>query len=64
MHVYFNRVRISTGAGKSSVILALLRIVELDSGSIFIDDRDISTLHLDALRRAISVIPQGMCARH
>ena len=47
-----------TGAGKSSVILALLRIVELDKGSVKIDGRDIATLHLDTLRQAISIIPQ------
>jgi len=47
-----------TGAGKSSVILALLRIVELDKGSVKIDGRNIATLHLDTLRQAISIIPQ------
>lgn len=47
-----------TGAGKSSLLSALLRIVELDSGSIHIDGIDISNIGLHALRSKIAVIPQ------
>ena len=47
-----------TGAGKSSVMVALFRIVELVSGSISIDDVDISKLGLNDVRNAISIIPQ------
>ena len=47
-----------TGAGKSSLMLALFRIVELAEGSILIDGIDISELPLDQLRRSISIIPQ------
>ncbi len=47
-----------TGAGKSSVMVALFRIVELVSGSISIDDIDISKLGLNDVRNAISIIPQ------
>ena len=47
-----------TGAGKSSLILGLLRIVEADCGSVSIDGVDISTLSLDFMRQSIAVIPQ------
>ena len=47
-----------TGAGKSSLVVALLRLVELDGGCIFIDGRSISELGLNVLRSAIAVIPQ------
>eukprot|EP01117_Protostelium_nocturnum_P013244 TRINITY_DN4935_c0_g1_i4.p1 TRINITY_DN4935_c0_g1~~TRINITY_DN4935_c0_g1_i4.p1 ORF type:complete len:1039 (-),score=239.18 TRINITY_DN4935_c0_g1_i4:20-3136(-) len=47
-----------TGAGKSSLMLALFRFIELDAGIILIDNIDISKLHLDVLRRGLSIIPQ------
>ncbi|KAK7082304.1 Multidrug resistance-associated protein 5, partial [Halocaridina rubra] len=47
-----------TGAGKSSLISTLLRMAELDSGSVIIDNVDISTIGLHTLRSSISVIPQ------
>ncbi|KAL0954603.1 hypothetical protein HGRIS_003563 [Hohenbuehelia grisea] len=46
-----------TGAGKSSLTLALLRIVEF-SGSIAVDGMDIAKLGLKDLRSRISIIPQ------
>ncbi|KAG8870466.1 hypothetical protein FRB97_009732 [Tulasnella sp. 331] len=47
-----------TGAGKSSLMIALYRIVELSGGSIWLDGVDISTLGLFELRSKISIIPQ------
>ncbi|KAG1891814.1 P-loop containing nucleoside triphosphate hydrolase protein, partial [Suillus fuscotomentosus] len=48
-----------TGAGKSSLLLALFRIIEPASGAIFIDKVDITKLGLHDLRSAISIVPQN-----
>ena len=47
-----------TGAGKSSMTLALFRIVEAAGGSITIDGKDISKLGLHDVRGRITIIPQ------
>ncbi|TMW69125.1 hypothetical protein Poli38472_001281 [Pythium oligandrum] len=47
-----------TGAGKSSLTMALFRINELESGRIIIDGQDISAVNLQALRSRMSIIPQ------
>jgi len=47
-----------TGAGKSSLMTTLLRIVELTSGNITVDGIDIAKIGLDDLRQAIGIIPQ------
>ena len=47
-----------TGAGKSSMVLALFRIIEPTEGAIYIDDQNIGLLGLHDLRSEITVIPQ------
>ena len=47
-----------TGSGKSSMVLALSRILEPKLGQIFIDDVDIQNIDLDYLRQSISIVPQ------
>lgn len=46
-----------TGAGKSSLISALLRLAKIE-GEIYIDDIDTAKINLHDLRRNLSVIPQ------
>ncbi|KAB5531239.1 hypothetical protein GE09DRAFT_1146361 [Coniochaeta sp. 2T2.1] len=47
-----------TGAGKSSLALAIFRGLEADSGKILIDDVDIGLIGLRDLREAITIVPQ------
>ncbi|GAV02763.1 hypothetical protein RvY_13289 [Ramazzottius varieornatus] len=47
-----------TGAGKSSLTLALFRIVEAASGSVEIDGVDIASLGLHDVRSRITILPQ------
>lgn len=48
-----------TGAGKSSMINALFRIVELERGKILIDGFDVSKFGLEDLRKVLGIIPQS-----
>ena len=47
-----------TGAGKSSLTMALFRIIEPVSGSIIVDGHDISKMGLHDLRSRLTIIPQ------
>ena len=47
-----------TGSGKTTLCLALFRILEASKGKILIDDVDISKIDLKLLRDNISLIPQ------
>jgi len=47
-----------TGAGKSSLTLALFRFLEASEGSILVDGIDISTIKLSDLRSRLAIIPQ------
>ena len=47
-----------TGAGKSSMALALFRGLEAEQGRILVDDVDIGLIGLQDLREAITIVPQ------
>jgi ABC-type multidrug transport system fused ATPase/permease subunit len=47
-----------TGAGKSSLALALFRGLEAETGKIVIDDIDIGLIGLRDLRESITIVPQ------
>jgi len=47
-----------TGAGKSTMVKLLVRLLEPTSGRILLDGRDVRELPLGALRRTIGLVPQ------
>ncbi|CAI0545474.1 unnamed protein product [Linum tenue] len=47
-----------TGAGKSSMLNALFRIVEVERGEIVIDGCDVGKIGLMDLRKVVTIIPQ------
>uniref|UniRef100_A0A3Q2NT33 ATP-binding cassette sub-family C member 10 n=1 Tax=Fundulus heteroclitus TaxID=8078 RepID=A0A3Q2NT33_FUNHE len=47
-----------TGSGKSTLFLALFRMVQLNQGQILLDQLDISTVGLAQLRSRLAIIPQ------
>ncbi|MCR5308975.1 MAG: ABC transporter ATP-binding protein/permease [Bacilli bacterium] len=46
------------GRGKTTLVNALLRIYNVNNGTVFIDDVDIMNAELKSLRNAISYVPQ------
>jgi ABC-type multidrug transport system fused ATPase/permease subunit len=50
-----------TGAGKSSLVMALFRLAELSGGSIEIDGVDTASLKLEDLRKSLAIVPQEPC---
>jgi ATP-binding cassette subfamily B protein len=48
----------ASGAGKSTIVRLLVRLVEPDGGRILLDGIDIATIPLQTLRRAIAIVPQ------
>jgi ATP-binding cassette, subfamily C (CFTR/MRP), member 1 len=51
-----------TGSGKSSLILTLMSMLTLSSGSIYIDGVDISHIPLSTLRKRLNAVPQDVFA--
>jgi ATP-binding cassette, subfamily C (CFTR/MRP), member 1 len=47
-----------TGAGKSSLIVALYRLAEISAGEVHVDFIDCSKVNLNKLRRSMAIIPQ------
>lgn len=47
-----------TGAGKSTITMALTRIIEICGGQVFVDGVDINKTSIDQVRESITIIPQ------
>ncbi|ODN80701.1 hypothetical protein L202_02867 [Cryptococcus amylolentus CBS 6039] len=47
-----------TGSGKSTILRLLYRFYDIQSGHIYIDGQDISSVTQASLRRAIGIVPQ------
>lgn len=47
-----------TGAGKSTLVRALTRLLEVPRGTVFLDGVDVVDLPIDVVRRALAVAPQ------
>jgi ATP-binding cassette subfamily B multidrug efflux pump len=53
-----------SGAGKSTLVNILLRLYDLESGRILIDDQDIAQVTQESLRRQIGVVTQDTSLLH
>ena len=51
-----------TGSGKSSLMLALFRLINVTAGRVLLDGVDVAKIGLDALRRQLAIIPQVSAA--
>ena len=47
-----------SGCGKSTVLMTLMRVIEVSSGKIEVDGVDLSKLSLDTIRTQLCIIPQ------
>jgi ATP-binding cassette subfamily B multidrug efflux pump len=47
-----------TGSGKSTLVEAICRLIDIPAGAVFLDGRDVTSLTLSDLRRAIGYAPQ------
>ncbi len=54
----------ATGAGKTTIIKLLLRFYDIDAGSLSIDDRELRSLSVCDLRRAIGLVSQDVFLFH
>ena len=50
-----------TGAGKTTIVNLLTRFYDCDSGTIFIDNKSITNLKRESLRKCFSVVLQDTC---
>ncbi len=54
----------STGSGKSTIVKCLLRLYDVNSGSISVNHQDITTLDLTHLRQLIALVSQDIYLFH
>ncbi len=47
------------GSGKSSIIKSMTRVIDLFSGHIFVDGRDVKSIKRDELARLVATVPQS-----
>ena len=50
----------ATGSGKSTIVSTLLRLYEIERGTIYVDGVDHRSLPVDDLRRRFAVVPQDV----